>query len=758
MKFKTNGTINSIYSLDYTHNVFFGGNFTSIGEFDCSKNATKLGLLDENFEYHGDELFRNNNFNGVITCIKSFLDASNNENLIVGGKFWNIGDISACNIAIFNLKTNQWSQLGNNLNNGTSGVVKCIYYYKNKIIVGGDFHYVNNSRQSNPSNEVNAKNIAIFDLDKKTWYPLKDQYSSNGGGVITINEDYEDVLCIDVDANTNTIYIGGEFSHVNNQNLINLGKYTKMIAKFTIGNLNAIDNYTLNQWDSVINLKDIYVQGYTKIRAINFAEKIIGGEFEGIIYNKQVNNIFQYSINGNNITINNFNNGLFLTAPMNGRVYSIQMTNNNYGFIGGDFNNMGSYLVKYNKTTKNLEQIKQSNQPSDVIKSLAWVSSDSTKIENDIIIGRLFMGNACPVNDGLIYNMEIKGNINLPDHKSISFYDIIDNDLSNNTINLSKYLNDKVYNLRSLQFSCYDTFIKPYLRTKYNIFIKNNNNTVSPILLNAIRLDSIIKIYDTSLNNQTVNNKILFCLLDPNNNSQVIDFNSYALPLTCYFSLNHNETLKAKIGNKIYNLTYLNNGITQSIIFDNDIYLLGDNIFENHDKKFYIRGFGSLLADLYCLGENTKVLTSQGYKLISNITKDDHVITSDMRIVKIKKIIKDVLEPSIRTYAYLIPKYSISKNYPPEDIELSTDHLIKFKDTWIHPQDKKYNFKRLITNDPITYYHIELENYESDHLVINGGAIVESYAGDNKKNIKIYEKRKNKEIYNYEFNNINYII
>lgn len=130
--------------------------------------------------------------------------------------------------------------------------------------------------------------------------------------------------------------------------------------------------------------------------------------------------------------------------------------------------------------------------------------------------------------------------------------------------------------------------------------------------------------------------------------------------------------------------------------------------------------------EIHCLSPETIVLTPTGYKKITTLQEGDYVLTSNLKKSKILKINEYSCYPSKINNPYIIKKGQISMNYPPEDIKLSGGHAIKYKDDWIlpklFPKFKQDNLQRIIR-----YFHIELENYINDHLVINNGAIVESY-------------------------------
>jgi hypothetical protein len=169
----------------------------------------------------------------------------------------------------------------------------------------------------------------------------------------------------------------------------------------------------------------------------------------------------------------------------------------------------------------------------------------------------------------------------------------------------------------------------------------------------------------------------------------------------------------------------------------------------------YIRNSGSYNISLVfvtitsagpipCLTEDTTILTPIGYRNIKNINKDDYVMTSDNRRVRVINIHQTIVTGNPNTYPYIIPRNSITENYPRMDTRLSGGHLIYYKGRWIHPRLSNA-FKQDKNDKVIKYYHVELENYTQDHLVINDGLVVESFAGmNNSRNSMIYRERINK--------------
>ena len=178
------------------------------------------------------------------------------------------------------------------------------------------------------------------------------------------------------------------------------------------------------------------------------------------------------------------------------------------------------------------------------------------------------------------------------------------------------------------------------------------------------------------------------------------------------------------------------NNIDPSGINYND----GDIIEDIIDTKIYFGGVYFYQPILPCLTYDTLILTPKGYIPINQLKNGDLVVTDDNREVPISNIFKTIVKGTKSTYPYIIPKNSITENYPLEDIKLSGGHLIKYRDKWIIPSTNKI-FKQDTSKKIINYYHIKLLNYETDNLIINNGTIVESFGDNTIKNNIIYNKR-----------------
>ncbi len=141
-----------------------------------------------------------------------------------------------------------------------------------------------------------------------------------------------------------------------------------------------------------------------------------------------------------------------------------------------------------------------------------------------------------------------------------------------------------------------------------------------------------------------------------------------------------------------------------------------------------------------CLTEDTNVLTPTGYYLVQHLKKGDFVVTSDRRKVKIVNIFKSTVDGNASTFPCIIPKNSISRSYPSNEFRISQNHLVKFNNYWILPK----NYFKLDTSfKKINYFHIQLKNYMTDHLVINDGIIVESLGVSKTDHIEYCNRIKN---------------
>ncbi len=198
------------------------------------------------------------------------------------------------------------------------------------------------------------------------------------------------------------------------------------------------------------------------------------------------------------------------------------------------------------------------------------------------------------------------------------------------------------------------------------------------------------------------------------------------------------------------------NGIGFYFKSDNDDspVLLGTNPVNNYGAyyevingttvKIYTKHFtfGAAVINGGCLLKGTKVLTIDGYKLIETLNENDLIITDDNRSVSIKRIYKTKVNPKKNPefIPYKIEKNNIEENYPLEDTYLTGFHMIKYGNNWIQP-NKCPKFKQDKSIKEIIYYHIQLDNFETDNMIVNNGLIVESLTNGSKIDYDLWVNR-----------------
>jgi hypothetical protein len=157
-----------------------------------------------------------------------------------------------------------------------------------------------------------------------------------------------------------------------------------------------------------------------------------------------------------------------------------------------------------------------------------------------------------------------------------------------------------------------------------------------------------------------------------------------------------------------------------------------------------------LAAEVACFAAGTRVLTQNGYKAIEALKFTDLLVTADQRIIDFK-LLKTTLDTTTqRTAPYLIQPHAFGRNAPSAPIRLSANHKIQLrKGLWTSPLTAALT-NPLVTQcaigGPVTYYHIECENFLTDNIVTEG-LVVESFgtvkATGGRKDIYTWNSRKN---------------
>ena len=132
-----------------------------------------------------------------------------------------------------------------------------------------------------------------------------------------------------------------------------------------------------------------------------------------------------------------------------------------------------------------------------------------------------------------------------------------------------------------------------------------------------------------------------------------------------------------------------------------------------------------------CFVSGTRILTQNGYKAIEELKNKDLAVLSDGRVVdfSLKKYVVDSANEA--NAPYKIDANAFGYGLPAATICLSPTHKVQFKrGLWIsseraarvNPSVKQYG-----VGEPITYWHIECEDYLRDNLICEG-MVVESLA------------------------------
>jgi N-acetylneuraminic acid mutarotase len=160
-----NGGNGIIYAIatDGAGNWYVGGNFTLV---NSSPGVSAHYIA----RFHAptntwSALGSGNGLNGEVRSI-----AILGNSLFVGGEFTqadagSASPVSVSNIARFDISTNTWSALGLGAGNGVDGRVYAITTLNHLVFVGGDFTRANVGSPSPTS----ADHIAIFDTKTNTW-------------------------------------------------------------------------------------------------------------------------------------------------------------------------------------------------------------------------------------------------------------------------------------------------------------------------------------------------------------------------------------------------------------------------------------------------------------------------------------------------------------------------------------------------------------------------------------------------------------
>lgn len=144
-------------------------------------------------------------------------------------------------------------------------------------------------------------------------------------------------------------------------------------------------------------------------------------------------------------------------------------------------------------------------------------------------------------------------------------------------------------------------------------------------------------------------------------------------------------------------------------------------------------GYTFIPPSVACFVEGTRILTRNGYKTIETLQENiDLVITSDNRAIRFKLLKTTLQNTDILTAPYLIQAGAFGKDFPSNSLRISGTHkMLIRKGVWVSPESlvlKSSNplVKQYGIGQPVTYFHIECDNYLQDNIIAEG-ITVESF-------------------------------
>ena len=133
-----------------------------------------------------------------------------------------------------------------------------------------------------------------------------------------------------------------------------------------------------------------------------------------------------------------------------------------------------------------------------------------------------------------------------------------------------------------------------------------------------------------------------------------------------------------------------------------------------------------------CLLGSTRILTPTGWQRVDRLSAGDAVVTAAGRSVPVKAVYSTVLPQATEVTApYRFQPGSIARGYPAAAFDVSPTHAVAVPTGgWIIPKHAAMSgvkAKQHSVGERITYYHVEMPDYLADNLVLEAGAVVESF-------------------------------
>ncbi len=131
-----------------------------------------------------------------------------------------------------------------------------------------------------------------------------------------------------------------------------------------------------------------------------------------------------------------------------------------------------------------------------------------------------------------------------------------------------------------------------------------------------------------------------------------------------------------------------------------------------------------------CILGHTRVMTPRGAVAAAFLKVGDNLLMPDGRHVAIRQIYTSAYTTDKDTAPYRFEKGSLGGGLPAQAFEVSPTHAVAVGSNWIIPKYASMSgiaAKQVMVGERVKYYHIELEDYLRDNLLLEGSAVVESF-------------------------------
>ena len=143
------------------------------------------------------------------------------------------------------------------------------------------------------------------------------------------------------------------------------------------------------------------------------------------------------------------------------------------------------------------------------------------------------------------------------------------------------------------------------------------------------------------------------------------------------------------------------------------------------------------------------MLTTDGYKAIESLTKEDRLFTSDNRAISFNILRTRVPNTTLQTAPFRIEKNALGMGMPTVPLFVSLLHKFRVRDNvWITPDigiKKGLDIQQCPVGQSITYYHVYTDNFARD-MIIAEGLVTEPF-GKTKEVKTTYSWNEEKEVW-----------